>query len=102
MKSLPRLLLLALTVGWPLIPLRLCAGGDNNVAQVVFQLEPEIDCPGCEGRLHDLLGKARGVEKVDINVLTNRIVVRYDAAKCNPVALMGRIRVTGYTASQVK
>ncbi|MBV9658932.1 MAG: heavy-metal-associated domain-containing protein [Verrucomicrobia bacterium] len=77
------------------------AGGDKGT-QAVFRLEPEIDCPACEDRIHELLARTRGVQKVDIDVIANRIVVRFDAGQCTAGALIGRIAATGYQAKQIK
>lgn len=73
----------------------------GQMARCVFKLDPEIDCPSCEDGIKHVLVTAHGVQSADIDVINNRIVVVYDAAKINPKALIGRIRVTGYTASEV-
>ena len=79
------------------------AGDDpQKTARCVLKLEPEIDCPSCEDRLKDILQKARGVDSAEIDVLTNRITVRYEPLRVSVKALIGRIAVTGYTASEVK
>ncbi len=68
----------------------------------VLRLDPEIDCPSCEDGIKHALVTARGVQSADIDVLTNRIVLRYDPARIKLQALIGRIRVYGYTATEVK
>ena len=72
------------------------------IVKSVLHLEPEIDCPSCEDYLKHTLVTAHGVQSADIDVLTNRIVVRYIPASIKLPALIGRIRVYGYTATEVK
>lgn len=73
----------------------------SPAARCVLKLEPEIDCPSCEDGIKRVLVSARGVQSAEIDVIENRIAVVYDPAKVNVKALIGRIRVTGYTASEV-
>ena len=72
------------------------------VVKSVLRLSPEIDCPGCEDGIKHALITARGVQSAEVDVLTNRIVLRYDPARIRLPALIGRIRVYGYTATEVK
>ncbi len=74
----------------------------TKTARCVLKLDPEIDCPSCEDRLKAILVAARGVQSAEIDVLTNRIAVRYDPGRVTVKALIGRIAVTGYTASEVR
>ncbi len=78
------------------------AGGLPNVAKCTLTLTPEIDCPSCEDGIKHLLVTAHGVQSADIDVLTNKIVVRYDPASIKVQALIGRIAVMGYTAKETK
>lgn len=73
----------------------------SPVAKCVLKLDPEIDCPSCEDGIKHVLMTARGVQSADIDVIRNRIAVVYDPAKINVKALIGRIRVTGYAASEI-
>jgi copper chaperone CopZ len=72
------------------------------ITKAVFSLDPEIDCPSCEDAIKHILETAHGVQSAEVDVLNNRITVRYDAARINARALIGRIAVTGYTATEVK
>ena len=72
------------------------------IVKSILHLEPEIDCPSCEDYIKHTLVTAHGVQSADIDVLTNRIVVRYNPASIKLAALIGRIRVYGYTATEVK
>ena len=74
----------------------------QKTARCVLKLDPEIDCPSCEDRLNYLLMAAHGVRSAEIDVLTNRIAVVYEPGRISVKALIGRIAVTGYTASEVK
>lgn len=98
-RSLPILALLLILL--PALSLRADDPGPTLV-KTVLKLDPEIDCPSCEDGIKHALVTARGVASADIDVLTNRIVVRYDPARINLRALVGRIHVFGYTATEVK
>lgn len=81
-------------------PLR--ADGPANVIRCTLTLSPEIDCPACEDGIKHLLVTAHGVHSADIDVLTNKIVVRYNPASIKVQTLIGRIAVMGYTAKEIK
>ena len=72
------------------------------LAKCILRVDPEIDCPSCEDGIKRVLATAHGVQSADVDVLNNRITVRYDPARISVKALIGRIAVTGYTASEVK
>ena len=72
------------------------------ITKTVFSLEPEIDCPSCEDAINHVLVTAHGVQSAEVDVLNNRVTVRYDAASISARALIGRIKVTGYTATEVR
>ena len=75
---------------------------EPKIVKSVLKLEPEIDCPSCEDGIKRTLVTARGVQDAEIDVLNNRIVVRYDPARIKLPALIGRIGVIGYRATEVK
>ena len=77
-------------------------GPAPTTVKSVLKLDPEIDCPSCEDGIKHSLVTAHGVQSVDVDVLTNRITVRYDPKNIMLKALIGRIRVFGYTATEVK
>ena len=81
-------------------PLR--ADGPAGIVKCTLTLTPEIDCPSCEDGIKHLLVTTRGVQSADIDVLTNKIVVRYNPASIKVQALIGRIAVMGYAAKEVK
>lgn len=98
----PKISLVLLTVIL-LGPARVSAGtAQPAAAKCVLRLEPEIDCPSCEDGIKRTLVNARGVQSAEIDVLNNRIIVLYDANRINIKALVGRIRVLGYTAQELK
>ena len=72
------------------------------IVKSVLKLDPEIDCPSCEDGIKHSLVTAHGVQSADIDVLANRITIRYDPRNITLKALIGRIRVFGYTATEVK
>jgi copper chaperone CopZ len=72
------------------------------IVKSVFTLDPEIDCPSCEDAITHILVTAHGVQSAQVDVLNNRITVRYDASRINAKALIGRIAVTGYKATEIK
>lgn len=78
------------------------ADGEPPLTKCVLTLSPEIDCPSCEDGIKHVLETARGVKSAEVNVLTNKVVVRYDPARINVKALIGRVAVTGYTAKESK
>ena len=86
-------------------PVLLRAGDPPTTAastRCVLTLSPEIDCPSCEDGIKHLLVTTHGVQSAEIDVLTNRVTVRYDPARINVKALIGRIAVMGYTAKEGK
>jgi copper chaperone CopZ len=72
------------------------------IVKSVFTLDPEIDCPSCEDAIKHILVTAHGVQSAEVDVLNNRITVRYDPSRMNAKALIGRIAVTGYKATEVR
>ena len=77
-------------------------GPAPTTVKSVLKLDPEIDCPSCEDGIKHSLVTTHGVQSVDVDVLTNRVTVRYDPKNVALKALIGRIRVFGYTATEVK
>ena len=85
------------------LPAAARAGGPAPAAvKSVLSLDPEIDCPSCEDGIKHSLITAHGVQSVEVDVLNNRITVRYDPKNITLKALVGRIRVFGYTAAEVR
>ncbi len=72
------------------------------VVKSVLKLEPEIDCPSCEDGIKHTLVTAHGVQDAEVDVLNNKVIVRYDPARIKLQALIGRIGVIGYKATEVK
>ena len=82
--------------------LALADGTAPSIVKSVLTLDPEIDCPSCEDGIKHSLVTAHGVQSAEVDVLNNRITIHYDARSINLKALIGRIRVYGYTATEVK
>lgn len=74
----------------------------STVVKTVLKLEPEIDCPSCEDGIKHTLVTAHGVQGAEVDVLTNKVTVRYDPARIKLQALISRIGVIGYKATEVK
>ena len=74
----------------------------EQVTKCVLRLSPEIDCPSCEDGIKHVLVTAHGVDSAEVDVLNNQVTVRYDSGRINIKALIGRIAVMGYTASEIK
>ena len=91
-----------LALGLAVLPAARLAADEPKVVKSVLKLEPEIDCPSCEDGIKRTLVTARGVQDAEIDVLNNRITVRYDPARIKLAALVGRIGVIGYKATEVK
>ena len=73
-----------------------------GIVKTVLKLEPEIDCPSCEDGIKHTLITAHGVQDAEVDVLTNKVIVRYDPTRIKLQALIGRIGVIGYKATEVK
>ena len=84
------------------LPVERLAADEPKVVKSVLKLEPEIDCPSCEDGIKRTLVTARGVQDAEIDVLNNRITLRYDPSRIKLAALIGRIGVIGYKATEVK
>ena len=80
----------------------LADGNNPTLAKCILTLSPEIDCPSCEDGIKRVLVTAHGVQSAEVDVLTNKVTVRYDPACINVKALIGRIAVMGYTAKEDK
>ena len=74
----------------------------EQVTKCVLRLSPEIDCPSCEDGIKRVLVTAHGVASAEVDVLNNQVTVRYDPGRINVKALIGRIAVMGYTASEIR
>ncbi len=98
----PSLALIFVAVALPALRAPLRADGPPTVVKCTLLLTPEIDCPSCEDGIKHVLATARGVQSAHVDVLTNKIVVRYNPASIKVQALIGRIAVMGYRAKEVK
>ncbi len=101
MKTSASLLLALLLLAGP-VATTFADGPSPAIVKCTLTLTPEIDCPSCEDGIKHLLVTAHGVQSADIDVLTNKIVVRYNPASIKVQALIGRIAVMGYTAKETK
>ncbi len=95
-------LIAALLVVFPLANPLAADEPKGTVVKSVLKLEPEIDCPSCEDGIKHTLVIAHGVQDAEVDVLNNKVTVRYDPARIKLQALIGRIGVIGYKATEVK
>ncbi len=103
-RSILRRVWLAAVLAVAVLPLARLAADEPKGAVVksVLKLEPEIDCPSCEDGIKHTLVTAHGVQDAEVDVLNNKVTVRYDPARIKLQALIGRIGVIGYKAIEVK
>ena len=71
------------------------AGGES--CEVVFSVEG-IRCAACVWLIERRLARLPGVEAADMNVASERLRVRWNAATCKPSAIIGALHAIGYTA----
>ena len=76
--------------------------GEEPTTQITLRIETEIDCPGCEDRIRELLARGRGVRRVEVDVMESRFAVRYEPARCTVASLLARVEATGYHARTLK
>jgi copper chaperone CopZ len=79
----------------PAVGLSLLAGNPPATAQIVLQLEPEIDCSNCEHGIKYLLQRRPGVRSVEVDVETSRVTVEYVPAQVSLTVLIATVGVPG-------
>ena len=55
-----------------------------------------LACPGCEGRVEDLLKALEGVEQARAQARTQRVEILFDTAKLEATAIAERLNQAGY------
>lgn len=58
-----------------------------------------MTCSACSSHVEKAVGKVAGVEKVEVNLLTNSMTVLYDSKKCSQSNIIDAVVKGGYTAS---
>lgn len=57
----------------------------------------DIHCGGCEQTIRTLVGDVAGVQQVDPDHRTNRVVVTYDESQLDDSAIREALANTGFT-----
>lgn len=58
-----------------------------------------MTCSACENHVHNSVAKIPGVDKVEVNLLTNSMTVEFDDAKVNDAMIFKAVSDSGYQAS---
>ncbi len=58
-----------------------------------------MTCSACSAHVEKAVSKVEGVEKVEVNLLTNSMTVEYDSSKCSGQDIIDAVVSGGYTAS---
>jgi copper chaperone CopZ len=56
----------------------------------------DVHCGACEASIRKALGQVEGVGEIDIDVPKRRVVVHYDDAKTDVLAIKERIEKAGF------
>ena len=88
-RSILRRVWLAAVLAAMVLPVGRLAADEprGTVVKSVLKLEPEIDCPSCEDGIKRTLVTAHGVQDAEVDVLNNKVIVRYDPARIKLQAL---------------
>ncbi|MBQ4105475.1 MAG: heavy metal translocating P-type ATPase [Clostridia bacterium] len=57
-----------------------------------------MSCSACSARVQDVVNKLEGVEKADVNLLTNSMSVSYNEAVINELDIINAVKSSGYDA----
>lgn len=58
-----------------------------------------MTCSACSAHVEKAVSKVAGVEKAEVNLLTNSMTVLYDSKVCSGADIIGAVESGGYTAS---
>lgn len=58
-----------------------------------------MTCSACSAHVEKAVSRVRGVEKAEVNLLTNSMTVRYDSKICSQKDIIDAVEEGGYTAS---
>ena len=59
-----------------------------------------MTCSACSSHVEKAVSKVDGVREVQVNLLTNSMVVDYDEAKTNEAAIISAVEKRGYGAKK--
>ncbi|MCQ2545708.1 MAG: HAD-IC family P-type ATPase [Clostridia bacterium] len=61
-----------------------------------------MGCAACSARVEKFVGNLTGVQKVEVNLLANSMVVEYDGSICSSQDICDTVRAAGYEASEAE
>ena len=74
----------------------------QNVKEVVFKTEPEIECQNCVNKIKNNLRFEKGVKAINPDLQTKLVTIQYDSAKTNPDNLIKAFAKIKYKATVVE
>ena len=74
----------------------------QNVKEVVFTTEPEIECQNCVNKIKNNLRFEKGVKAINPDLNTKLVTIKYDSEKTNPDNLIKAFAKIKYKATVVK
>ena len=74
----------------------------QNVKEVVFTTEPQIDCQSCVKKIKDNLRFEKGVKAINPDLNTKLVTIQYDSEKTNPENLIKAFARIKYKATVVE
>lgn len=57
-----------------------------------------MTCAACSARIEKVIAKAEGIEKVNVNLTTEKMMVTFDPSKINNEAIISKVEKIGYKA----
>ncbi|WP_247000048.1 heavy metal translocating P-type ATPase [Halosolutus gelatinilyticus] len=57
---------------------------------------PEMDCPSCAGKVTNSVERLDGIDDIDAQVTSGRLVVAYDPTRASEAEIRDRVRAAGY------
>ena len=74
----------------------------QNVKEVVFTTEPEIECQNCVNKIKNNLRFEKGVKAINPDLNTKLVTIKYDSEKTNPDNLIKAFAKIKYKATVVE
>ena len=74
----------------------------QNVKEVVFTTEPQIDCQHCVKTIKDNIRFEKGVKAINPDLSTKLVTIQYDSEKTNPEKLIKAFAKIKYKATVVE
>ena len=74
----------------------------QNVKEVVFTTEPEIECQNCVNKIKNNLRFEKGVKAINPDLQTKFVTIQYDSEKTNPDNLIKAFAKIKYKATVVE